>query len=641
VRTFRSAVAGRPKGLHYICTVCCICAVCVLAEAAPASAAWRRVDTPHFIIVGDVSARELRATATKLEGFHEALRRVLPSATTSAPVPTVVIVFPTDAAFTPFKPQYQGKPRPVTAYASAGLDVNYIAMLNLGDFNERVIFHEYTHMVVANAVASVPVWLNEGLAGFYSTFALMDGGKRAQIGRPIAEYLELLNGSVRVPLAELLNVDSRSPLYNEGSRVSDFYAESWALTHMLLNGQPSRVKELSEYLRRVGSGTAPAEAWEQVLGTARTNDELRRYVRQPTYRTVLIDFADKVTAVPATERPMSAADTAAFLAQLQLRNLGRDAAFQILEPSLKQEPSNGLANAAMARIEIARQDAAAAEKRLMALAATDDWFATYYAGIELMEAAQLERGMGGLEAALARSTQWLEQVRTDRGELANVLASLARVELLGDNPPSAAAREHIARARALAPGRVDYALTQAELFANARDFVSARAVVGPLMTSAYPEDVRNAARRLMGGLVDLERAASAGPATIAPSGRARSVGVPDADAGKPRDTAGQGRFVPAYRQVQAGEQRIQGTLERIDCPAGAAARFMVRDAAGLTPLEVARMADVDFISYRGDLTGSVSCGSLKEPMRVFVTWREGPPPGRQKTVVAVEFLPKN
>jgi hypothetical protein len=237
-----------------------------------------------------------------------------------------------------------------------------------------------------------------------------------------------------------------------------------------------------------------------------------------------------------------------------------------------------------------------------------------------------------------------------------MLAGLAAVEVLGEAaPPSPAAQAHIARARTLAPGRIDYALIQAELFANARDFVSARAVVGPLMTSAYPEDVRSAARRLMGGLVELERGLSGGggsPARSAeasatnggppaPSERSRSVGVPDADQGKPRDTAGQGRFVPAYRQAQAGEQRLEGTLERIDCPAGAAARFMVRDASGLTPLEVAKMADVDFISYRGDLTGSVSCGPLKEPMRVYVTWREGPPPGRRKTVVAVEFLPKN
>ena len=37
---------------------------------------------------------------------------------------------------------------------------------------------------------------------------------------------------------------------------------------------------------------------------------------------------------------------------------------------------------------------------------------------------------------------------------------------------------------------------QAELFANARDFTRARAVIGPLMTPVYPEEVRNAALSL-------------------------------------------------------------------------------------------------------------------------------------------------
>ena len=613
----------------------------LLALAAPASAAWRRVDTPNFIVVGDVSVRQLRNVATKFEGFHEALRHVLPSATTTAPVPTVVIVFPNDAAFAPYRPTYQGKARAdVAGYAAAGLDVNYIAMLDLGDSSERVIFHEYTHMILANAVARMPVWLNEGLAEFYSTFALMDGGKRAQIGRPIVEHLQLLHGSVRVPIAELLKVDTQSPLYNEGTRASDFYAESWALTHMLLNGQPPRVDQLSDYLRRVGDGTVPAEAWETVFGTERTENELRRYVTKPTYTTVVIDFSEKIVAVPAVERPLSTGDAAAFLAAIQQRRgAGGDAA-RLLEPALSAQPSNVLAQAAMARVEIARGDAPAAEKRLMALDASDDWFAAYQAGLALLESAERQHGMSGIAPALARSTQWLQQVRKDHGELPNVLASLARIELEGEKP-SAAARDHIARARALAPGRVDYALTQAEIFAEARDFANARRVVGPLMSSLYPEDVRNGARRLMAGLVELERAVSGGPA-IAPSGRSRSVGVPDADAGKPpRESGGSARFVPAFRRVEAGEHRLEGTLERIDCPAGGPARFAVREPAGVTTLGVARMTDVDFISYRDDLSGSVSCGALKEPIRVYVTWKDGASPAAEKVVVAVEFLPKN
>jgi hypothetical protein len=497
-----------------------------LLIASPAGAAWRRVDSPNFIIVGDAGARELRAMAAKFEAFHEALRRVLPGVTTSAPVPTVVIVFPSDDAFTPFKPLYQGKTKTFTAgYATAGLDVNYIAMLNAGDANDRVIFHEYTHMIVANAVARAPVWLNEGLAEFYSTFALTDDGKRAQIGRPVAEHLHLLNGSLPIPLADLLKVDPASPLYNEGDRVSAFYAESWALTHMLLSAQPSRVPELSDYLRRVSDGTSETRAWEQVFGTTRAEDELRRYLKRPTYNTVVIDFTERVAAAPPTpDALLSPAETAAFLAALQLRNLGADAAARTLEPALKQEPANALANVTMARIENARQGGLNAEKRLLGLAATggiNDWFAAYGAGVALAEAAELERGTAASNAALAIASRLLDRVRRDHAELPNVLAILAKLEVLGDAPPSAEALTRIARARTLAPGRIDYALTQAELFAIAGDFASARGVVGPLMTSAYPENVRNSARRLMAGLVELEQARSGLSQPAAGTGRSR------------------------------------------------------------------------------------------------------------------------
>jgi hypothetical protein len=646
VQAFRLAVSGKPKGLHYIWVVC------AFALAAPASAAsWRRVETPHFVVVGDVSARELRDTATKFEGFHEALRRVLPSATTTAPVPTVVIVFPTNAAFTPFKPQYQGKPSDVAGYAAPGLDLNYIAMLSSAEAGERVIFHEYTHMLVANAVTRIPMWLNEGLADFYSTFALMEGGTRAQIGLPIPEHLLRLNGSLPVPLAELLKVD-RTPLYNEGNRVSDLYAESWALTHMLLNGQPSRVSELTDYLRRVSESEAETQAWEQVFGTQRTDSALRQYLRRRTFNTVIIDFAEKVEAVPLVESTLSAADAAGFLASLQLRNLGPEAAATLLEPALKQDPASAGANVAMARVDLARRDPASAAKRLLALSAAGDWLAAYGAGVTLTEAADTDRSLAGPGEVLTRATQLLENVRRTHPDLPNALARLATIEVLAEvSQPSRAAQDAIARARALSPGRIDFALTQAQLFAIARDFASARAVIGPLMTPLYPEDVRNSARRLMGGLVDLEQALAArsspsratnaaASAPAAPGRPSRSIAVPDADDGKPRDRGGQGRFVPEFRAVRSDERRLDGMLERIDCPPDGPARFVVRDASGVTAFPVPRMADVDFISYRGDLTGGVSCGPFKEPMHVYVTWRESPGPARDKVVVAVEFLPK-
>src|SRR6185436_3705125 len=142
------------------------------------------------------------------------------------------------------------------------------------------------------------------------------------------------------------------------------------------------------------------------------------------------------------------------------------------------------------------------------------WFASYLDGLTLSEAVRLDQGYGDAasrEAALKRAASLFDQVRRDHAELANVLAELAAIELERDTPPTSGARANIERARELAPGRIDYVLTDGQLFAQDREFAKARAVIGPLMTPAYPEDVRNSARRLMGGLVDLEKMVTARP----------------------------------------------------------------------------------------------------------------------------------
>jgi hypothetical protein len=582
-----------------------------LAVAAPASAAWRRVDSPNFIVVGDVSLRDLRAMADKFETFREVLRRVMPSVTSSSPVPTVVMVFPTDEAFTPFKPTYQGKPKTVDGYAAPGTEISYIAMVNDRD-SDRVIFHEYTHMVIANAVARVPVWLNEGLAEFYSTFALVDGGKRAQIGRPIQTHLLLLNRSVRLSLVDLLKADEASRLYNDDNRVSDFYAESWALTHMLLMGQPPRVNELSAYLQQVNSGVDEKLAWEQALGATRTENDFRKYVTQRTMQYGEIDFTEKVASAPIAEIPLSSAAATAFQAGL-LAHHNADAAAKLLEPALGREPVDPLVSVTMAQIDLARHASANATKRIMSLGTIDDWFAQYSAATTLLRVAAQESPGDDTRQAIGRATTLLDNVRRTHAELPNVLAWLARAEMLGDTPPSSAAQQAITRARALAPGRVDYALTLAEFYATTRDFTRARAVIGPLMTSIYPEEVRSAARRLMGALVGIQQEVER-----APTRGTRSV---------------------AYRALKPGEQRLEGTLERIDCTVGKPAVFHVRTPLDIVELE-GQMAEVEFIAFRDDLTGGVMCGP-RVPMRVYATWRNGESSRHEKVVVAVEFLPKD
>jgi hypothetical protein len=96
-------------------------------------------------------------------------------------------------------------------------------------------------------------------------------------------------------------------------------------------------------------------------------------------------------------------------------------------------------------------------------------------------------------------------------------------------------------------------------------------------------------------------------------------------------------MIPVYRTLQAAEQRTEGQLESIICPATGPALLVVRTDEGAQKFQVSKMSDVEFITYREDLTGEVACGPMKKPLPVFVTWKAGA--AEMRIVVAVEFLP--
>ena len=179
----------------------CALTACLLLSAAPAGAEWVRVETPNFIVYGEPGERRVREVADEFERFREALARVIPGAGTPAAVPTVVVVFGSQRSFEPFVPRFNGKPVRLGGYFFASDDMNIVALAD-GNRAEslRTIFHEYVHLVIDNVSPGMPLWLNEGLAEYYSTFQVEDGGKRALIGQVILPHLQLLSG--RSPMSD-------------------------------------------------------------------------------------------------------------------------------------------------------------------------------------------------------------------------------------------------------------------------------------------------------------------------------------------------------------------------------------------------------------------------------------------------------
>jgi hypothetical protein len=124
--------------------------------ARPLFAEWRRIDSPNFVVVGDVSAGELREITRRFESFREVLARVLTEKFIATAVPTVVVVFSSDRAFTPFKPKFNDKPVDLAGLFLPRRDVNYIAMVR--DWDEatmRVVFHEYSHLITSNVAGTI------------------------------------------------------------------------------------------------------------------------------------------------------------------------------------------------------------------------------------------------------------------------------------------------------------------------------------------------------------------------------------------------------------------------------------------------------------------------------------------------------
>ncbi len=187
----------------------------------------------------------------------------------------------------------------------------------------------------------------------------------------------------------------------------------------------------------------------------------------------------------------------------------------------------------------------------------------------------------------------------------------------------------IKEARRLAPGRADYTIWQAQHHSVRGEFTAARELLAPLLSPWFPKETRDYARSVMGDAVTAQQA------------RARAA---DTAAAVRRDPARterpSGVVVPLFRELQPGEQRLEATFERIECPRDG---LILHVRIGDRPARyTAKTFDaVEFLSYRDDLTGPVQCGPRVPPDKVYLTWR--PATGDTAVdgiVIAVEFLPR-
>ncbi|HEX8686086.1 MAG TPA: tetratricopeptide repeat protein, partial [Pyrinomonadaceae bacterium] len=362
----------------------------LLAAAAPSvppggraagearAGAWVSVRSQNFLVEGGARERDLRRVAARLEEYRAAFSRLLPEGHSDSGVPTAVVVFADDGSYAPFKPLLAGRTASnVAGYFQPGSDVNYITVVLEGGAarDPATLLHEYTHLLVDNHFSAAPLWLKEGLAEFYSTARVSEGGRRLTLGEAPAQRARELRGSRLIPLRTLFAVDQTSPFYTEPGKLGLFYAQSWALIHYLSEVRGgARRENLARFTALLAEGQPVEDALRGAFGAGvgEIEEGLAAYVRPGRYRAGAEEFARPLDFdARMSARPLAEAEAVARLGDLLLHTGRYDEAEGFLSRALELDPRLARARVSLGALRLRQGRHAEAREQLEQAAAAE------------------------------------------------------------------------------------------------------------------------------------------------------------------------------------------------------------------------------------------------------------------------------
>jgi tetratricopeptide (TPR) repeat protein len=197
--------------------------------------------------------------------------------------PARIIAFRSEKEYRPYRPNEFA-----TAFYQPGAEHDFIVMQSGSSDHYDVAVHEFTHLMIHQSALSVPVWLNEGMAELYSNLA--PSGSKIVVGNVIAGRVQTLLHEKWIDLRVLVAVDHTSPLYSEKSKAGMFYAESWALVHMLNldTAYRPRLRAMVEALKDGDTAQAFDRAYGKPIESVQ--DDLRAYLTGNTINAAVFDI---------------------------------------------------------------------------------------------------------------------------------------------------------------------------------------------------------------------------------------------------------------------------------------------------------------------------------------------------------------
>ena len=239
---------GSIKGLLWACLL-------LSGSALAARSDWREMTVGELHLYSTLRDTKTRDVARQLRAFEKTVGEFLRSEDRLPDVPTIIYILDSNDF------QRYGAGRPGLAGVFYERPYANIITIN-GDLPfetvKVTVFHEYTHFVQRNSSSKkLPPWFVEGYAELFSGFTL----DKNQI--TLGELPKGVAFDMRhwIPVKRLLAVTQRDPEYLGERLAVQFYAESWALVHLLLLDDTSLGRPTANFIDNLDLGLLEPDAF--------------------------------------------------------------------------------------------------------------------------------------------------------------------------------------------------------------------------------------------------------------------------------------------------------------------------------------------------------------------------------------------
>lgn len=219
-----------------------------------ASEQWIRLETPHFELFTTAGEKKGREAVLYFEQVRSFFQEASRSKQEQRPVR--IVAFRSEGQYKPYR-MNEGS----VAYYAQSRNREFIVMEDISAEHYPAAIHEFVHLIIQRDGLKIPLWLNEGMAEFYSS--LKPQGNKAVVGTLLPGRVQTLLTSKWLPIEVLASVNEKSPLYNERNKAGIFYAQSWLLVHML-NLSPDYRPNFTKFLLALANGQDTVQAFYSV-----------------------------------------------------------------------------------------------------------------------------------------------------------------------------------------------------------------------------------------------------------------------------------------------------------------------------------------------------------------------------------------